>query len=162
MLFWLPEDDIVKKGETFFGLDLEWNVPKPFFVSGDWGCRIILILTVFCDILLNRLRIDLLFPVLNLLFHYAMKWGNKKVLVTGAGGFIGSLVERLVEMGAQVWALVRCNSRNDWGLLEILPPSGKGRLEITARDIIKSLTITRAMFSKQEFSLIYDCLSDLC
>jgi len=114
VLFWRPEDDMVKIGESVFGLDLEWNVPKPFFVSGDWGCRIILILTVFCDILLNRLRIDLLFPVLNLPLHYAMKWGNKKVLVTGAGGVIGShLMERLVEMGAQVQALVRYNSRND-------------------------------------------------
>jgi nucleoside-diphosphate-sugar epimerase len=51
-----------------------------------------------------------------------MNWENKKVLVTGAGGFIGShLVERLVELGARVRALVRYNSRNDWGLIELLP-----------------------------------------
>jgi nucleoside-diphosphate-sugar epimerase len=82
-----------------------------------------------------------------------MKWGNKKVLVTGAGGVNGShLMERLVEMGAQVQALVRYNSRNDWGLLEILPPSAEGRLEITAHDITKPVTITRAMFGNQEFS----------
>jgi nucleoside-diphosphate-sugar epimerase len=51
-----------------------------------------------------------------------MNWENKKVLVTGGGGFIGSyLVERLVQLGARVRALVRYNSRNDWGLLELLP-----------------------------------------
>ena len=51
-----------------------------------------------------------------------MHWQGQSVLVTGAGGFIGShLVERLVELGAKVRALVRYNSRNDWGLLELLP-----------------------------------------
>jgi len=41
------------------------------------------------------------------------------VLVTGAGGFIGShLVEALLEMGCAVRALVKYNSRNHWGWLE--------------------------------------------
>jgi nucleoside-diphosphate-sugar epimerase len=54
----------------------------------------------------------------------------------GAGGFIGShLVERRVELGASVRALVRSNSRNDWGLLELLPASVKEALEIVAGDI---------------------------
>ncbi len=49
-------------------------------------------------------------------------WQNKQVLVTGAGGFIGShLVETLAQSGAQVRALVRYNSRGDWGLLKLLP-----------------------------------------
>jgi len=57
-----------------------------------------------------------------------MRWQNTKVLVTGGGGFIGShLVERLVELGADVTAFVRYNSRNDPGLLEIL---GDKRKEI--------------------------------
>ncbi len=48
-----------------------------------------------------------------------MTWVDKNVVVTGAGGFIGShLVERLVEHGANVTAFVRYNSRNDAGLLE--------------------------------------------
>lgn len=43
----------------------------------------------------------------------------KNILVTGAGGFIGShLTERLVELGFNVTAFVRYNSRNNWGWLE--------------------------------------------
>jgi NAD dependent epimerase/dehydratase len=65
-----------------------------------------------------------------------MEWGNKRVLVTGAGGFIGShLTERLVNLGARVRALVRYNSRNDWGLLETLPGAVKSRLEVISSDL---------------------------
>jgi dTDP-glucose 4,6-dehydratase len=40
-----------------------------------------------------------------------MEWDKKRVLITGAGGFMGShLVERLVELGASVRALVRNSS----------------------------------------------------
>ena len=42
-----------------------------------------------------------------------------KVLITGAGGFIGShLVERCVELGFQVRAFIKYNSMNRWGWLE--------------------------------------------
>ena len=50
-----------------------------------------------------------------------MNFQNKKVLVTGADGFIGShLVEMLVESGAKVKALSYYNSFNFWGWLETI------------------------------------------
>jgi NAD dependent epimerase/dehydratase len=48
-----------------------------------------------------------------------MEINNKRVLVTGADGFIGShLVEMLVKKGARVDALALYNSFNNWGWLE--------------------------------------------
>ncbi|MBT7896746.1 MAG: SDR family NAD(P)-dependent oxidoreductase [Flavobacteriales bacterium] len=44
---------------------------------------------------------------------------SKKILITGADGFIGShLTEMLVESGNEVTALAMYNSFNDWGWLE--------------------------------------------
>jgi nucleoside-diphosphate-sugar epimerase len=47
---------------------------------------------------------------------------NKKVLITGADGFIGShLTEALLEKGCKVRALSQYNSFNSWGWLEDIP-----------------------------------------
>jgi len=63
-------------------------------------------------------------------------WQDKGVLVTGAGGFIAShLVEALVEQGARVRAFVRYNSRNDPGLLSLVPPEIIQKTEIIAGDL---------------------------
>ena len=65
-----------------------------------------------------------------------MTWNNREVLVTGAGGFIGShLTERLASEGASVRAFVRYNSRGDIGLLSRLPPRTLSRLTIIAGDL---------------------------
>jgi NAD dependent epimerase/dehydratase len=46
---------------------------------------------------------------------------SKKILITGAGGFIGShLVEKCLENGFRIRAFVHYNSRNSWGWLEKL------------------------------------------
>lgn len=61
---------------------------------------------------------------------------NKNVVVTGAGGFIGShLTEELVRRGANVKAFVHYNSRNDWGLLELLEEDVLDAVGVVAGDI---------------------------
>jgi nucleoside-diphosphate-sugar epimerase len=51
-----------------------------------------------------------------------MKCADREILVTGAGGFIGShLVEELVKRGNKVRALVRYTSMANLGLLVYLP-----------------------------------------
>lgn len=65
-----------------------------------------------------------------------MKLEGKKVLVTGADGFIGShLVEALLDEGCQVKAFVYYNSFSSWGWLDTLSPARKKEIEIFAGDI---------------------------
>jgi NAD dependent epimerase/dehydratase len=66
------------------------------------------------------------------------------VLITGAGGFIGShLSERLVEAGAQVRAMVRYNSRSAAGWLDESP--SRGEMELVAGDVRDIDTVRKAV-----------------
>jgi NAD dependent epimerase/dehydratase len=61
---------------------------------------------------------------------------SKKILVTGADGFIGShLVERLIEDGCVVRAFAYYNSFNSWGWLETLPEDKMRMVEVSMGDI---------------------------
>jgi len=65
-----------------------------------------------------------------------MNLRNKKVLVTGADGFIGShLTEELLRLGCNVRAFVLYNSFNSWGWLDDIPRSLQDNLEIFSGDI---------------------------
>ena len=78
-----------------------------------------------------------------------MRWGQKNVLVTGAGGFIGStLVETLAEAGANVTAFLHYNSRNDPGLLRYTTPSGE-RVRRYFGDLRDAQAVQQAMRSAQ-------------
>jgi NAD dependent epimerase/dehydratase len=61
---------------------------------------------------------------------------GRRILVTGAGGFIGGhVVEAAVRAGASVRALVRYNGRGDWGTLHELQPEILSEVEVIAGDI---------------------------
>lgn len=65
-----------------------------------------------------------------------MNLSNKRILVTGAGGFIGShLVEELVKKGCKVRAFVHYNSFNRWGWLDYVDKKIKNSIEIFAGDV---------------------------
>lgn len=65
-----------------------------------------------------------------------MRFEGKTVVVTGAGGFIGShLVERLVADGARVRAMLRYTSRGQRGALDLVPESTLEHVDITMGDV---------------------------
>jgi len=69
---------------------------------------------------------------------------SKRILVTGAAGFIGShLVELLVEEGFEVRAFVRYNSKNSWGWLDVSDKSGD--IEVVSGDIRDFDSVYKAM-----------------
>lgn len=65
-----------------------------------------------------------------------MRLQGKKILVTGADGFIGShLTEALVRAGHEVRAFVLYNSFNSWGWLDHAEPAVKQDLDVFSGDI---------------------------
>ena len=73
-----------------------------------------------------------------------MGWNNKNVLVTGAGGFIGShLTEKLIELGATVTALVHYNALGTWGWLDESPY--KNDIKVIAGDITDRDSVQNAV-----------------
>ncbi|MHC4617108.1 MAG: NAD-dependent 4,6-dehydratase LegB [Planctomycetota bacterium] len=73
-----------------------------------------------------------------------MNWTGKHVLVTGAGGFIGShLTERLVELGADVKAFVHYNALGTWGWLD--RSSVRRDIKVVAGDVRDRDSVRNAM-----------------
>jgi NAD dependent epimerase/dehydratase len=71
---------------------------------------------------------------------------GEEVLVTGAGGFIGShLCEALVRDGAKVRAFVHYNARNDWGALEWVAPETRGALQVISGDVCDPFAVRAAV-----------------
>jgi NAD dependent epimerase/dehydratase len=74
------------------------------------------------------------------------KLARSKVLVTGAGGFIGShLCELCLAEGAEVRALVHYNSRSDWGMLEDLDKRNLRNIEVVTGDLRDSEMVRKAV-----------------
>jgi NAD dependent epimerase/dehydratase len=74
-----------------------------------------------------------------------MNWSGKKVLVTGAGGFLGShLTEALVERGASVRAFLRYTSGGSLGNLAHLAQSRLHEMEVVRSDLRDPEAVRRA------------------
>lgn len=75
-----------------------------------------------------------------------MKLKDKKILVTGADGFIGShLTEHLVRLGADVRAFVFYNSFNSRGWLDEIDPKIQKSIDVFAGDIRDPYGVRAAM-----------------
>lgn len=78
-----------------------------------------------------------------------MQLTNKKVLVTGSEGFIGShLTEKLIESGIKVTALVQYNSFNNWGWLDTIDKRVLNEIEVYTGDIREYDSISKAVAGK--------------
>lgn len=78
-----------------------------------------------------------------------INWKKKSVLVTGAGGFIGShLTEHLLELGADLSTFIKYNSRNDWGMLESLSEEDLYKINIIPGDLKDSDAVRKSVKDK--------------
>src|SRR5262245_38430713 len=75
-----------------------------------------------------------------------MTWASRRVLITGAAGFIGShLAEALVRAGAKVRAMLHCDSRPHRGNLEFADPELVRQMEFVAGDVADAHFCLRAV-----------------
>lgn len=75
-----------------------------------------------------------------------MNLNNKKILITGSGGFIGShLTEGLARRGCQVQAFVLYNSFNSWEWLDYVGKDIKENIHVFSGDIRDPHGVKKAM-----------------
>jgi UDP-glucose 4-epimerase len=79
-----------------------------------------------------------------------MQLRGKKVLVTGAGGFVGShLADALVRHGCNVRAMLHYDARAHRGNLEFLSPEILGEIEIVSGDVVDPFFVAHAVKDRE-------------
>jgi NAD dependent epimerase/dehydratase len=74
------------------------------------------------------------------------EWTGVRVVVTGAGGFIGShLIERLVRSGAEATAYLRYNSRSERGLIDSCAEEVRTHIQVVFGDLRDADSVRRTL-----------------